>query len=386
VLPFANSSDNPQLDNLGIGIMEDLTVELSKLASLVVVNWHSTLLYAGKTVKIQEVSQDLGARYIVQGNIRTGSDRVLINAQLIDGTTGTTMWGERYDRPLLDLFAIQEEVRRKILVAIGLKLTPQEESHLQRTYTPSLEAYNYYARAFEIHFAARKPQDTAQARQLCEQAIALDPNYTAAYVLRGFTYWVEWMVWKTDPQLLEQAFSSAQHALTLDDSSPGAHELLGIVYLYRDRHYEPALAEVKRSIAISPNWFSGHTILGIILNMMGQPTETLALEEAALRLSPRSHLLFLSHVGNAYRLLRQYKAAIGTYKKVLSAMPYYPLAHLGLATVYGEMGCEEDAQAELAATQLVLPVSLETVKRVYPYRDPAELERHLAALRKAGLK
>ncbi|MBM4259367.1 MAG: tetratricopeptide repeat protein [Deltaproteobacteria bacterium] len=161
---------------------------------------------------------------------------------------------------------------------------------------------------------------------------------------------------------------------------------LGVVYLYRDRNYEQALAEVKRSIAISPNWFPGHTVLGLILNMMGQPTETLALGEAVLRLSPRSHLMFLSHVGNAHRLLRQYEAAIVTYKRVLSAMPYNPGAHLGLATVYGELGRDEEAQAELAAAQLILPLSLETVERVFPYRDPAEVERHLAALRKAGLK
>jgi adenylate cyclase len=388
VLPFVNLSDDPKLDNLGVGITTDLIVDLSKLSGLVVTMYHSTLLYKGQTVKIQEVSQELGVRYIVQGSVRTGGDRTLITAQLIDGTSGVQVWGERYERPLRELFAVQEEVRHKILLHVGLKLTPQEEEHLQSTYTPNLEAYNYIARACEAFFRIpATPKSNAQARQLAEQAITLDPNYALAYSLQGFTYWAEWVAGNPDPQLLERAFTRAQQALSLDDSSPGAHELMGVVYLWRDKQHERALAEIKRSLAISPNWFSSYNMLAITLNMLGRPEETVALEEEALRLSPRSHLLFLSNLGNAYRMLRQYEKSIATYQRVLAAMPYHPGSRLGLASVYGELGREEAAKAEAAVAFQILPnLSLATVRRLLPYQDPAELERHLAALRKAGLK
>ena len=326
VLPFVNLSDDPKLDNLGVGIMTDLIVDLSKFSGLVVTMFHSTLLYKGQAVKVQEVSQELGVRYIVQGSVRTGGDRTLITAQLIDGITGVQMWGERYERSLRELFAVQEEVRRKILLHVGLKLTPQDEERLHRISTPNLEAYNYLARAREAYFRIPTTlKSNAQARQLAEQALALDPNYAPAYVLQGFTYWIEWLVGNPDPQLLEQAFTRAQQALSLDDSSPGVHELMGVIYLWRDRQHDLALAEIKQSLAISPNWFSSYNILAITLNMMGRPEEAVALEEEALRLSPRSHLLFLSNLGNAYRMMQHYEKSIATYKRVLAAMPITPV-------------------------------------------------------------
>src|SRR5206468_4572146 len=131
--------------------------------------------------------------------------------------------------------AVQEEVRRKILVHLGLKMTHEEEERLQRAYTPNLEAYNDVTHAIES-FLRFTPANNAQARQLCEKAIKLDPTYAVAYSLLGFTYWVEWAsLWSDDPQALERAFALAQQALALDDSSPPAHELLGIVYLWRDK-------------------------------------------------------------------------------------------------------------------------------------------------------
>src|SRR5712692_2589572 len=181
VLPFATLSEDPQQD-FGYGMTFDLVTDLSKLSGLVVIALHSTLTYKGKAVQVQEVSTELGARYVLEGSVRTVGDRVLISAQLSDGTTGGYVWADRYDRPFQDLYAVQEEVRRKILVHIGLKLTPGEEERLQRTYTSNLEAYNDAARAFEF-LGRLTPTDYAQAQQLLEKAIALDPSYAVAYAM-----------------------------------------------------------------------------------------------------------------------------------------------------------------------------------------------------------
>ena len=337
-------------------------------------------------MKVQEVSKELGVRYVLEGSVRKAGDHILITAQLIDGTTGEHVWAERYDRPLSDLFAMQEEVRRKILVHLGLKLTPEEEERLQRTYTPSLEAYSYVTRGIES-FLRITPAENARARQLWEQAIALDPTYAVAYAGMGLTYWVEWVSqWNQDPQALEQAFTLAQRALALDDSSPPAHELLGAVYLWRDKQHEQAIAEERRAIAYSPNWFSAYNMLGFALNFAGRPEETIANAEQAFRLSPRSfHYLF--PLGNAYRLTKRYEDAIATYQKILAVMPHNGGAHFGLAAVYSELGREEEARAEAAEVLRINPqFSLEALQQRLPYKDPAELERHLAALRKAGLK
>ncbi|MBI3757818.1 MAG: adenylate/guanylate cyclase domain-containing protein [Deltaproteobacteria bacterium] len=384
VLPFVNLSEDPQ-EAFGYGMTVDLVTDLSKLSGLIVIALHSIVTYKGKAVQVQEVSQELGARYVLEGSVRKVGDRVLITAQLSDGTTGGYVWAERYDRPFQDLYAVQEEVRRKILVHIGLKLRPEEEERLQRTYTRNFEAYTDAARAFEL-LGCLTPTDYAQAQQLLEKAIALDPSYAVAYAFLGLSYWIEWFLWSDDPQLLERAFALAQQALALDDSHPSAHELLGLVYLWRNKQHEQALAEEKRAVAYSPNWFSSNTMLGYVLNFAGRPEEAIANAEQVLRLSPRTED-YLPVLAQAYVLTGRYEEAIATYQKILTFIPHHPTAHLGLAGIYSELGREEEARAEAAEVLRLNPnFSLEALRPRFPYKDPAVLERQLAAWRKAGLK
>jgi adenylate cyclase len=258
VLPFTNLSDDSQQAYFGDGMAEDLITDLSQLPGLFVTAHHSAPLYKGKAIKIQGVSKELGVRYVLEGSVRKTGDHMLITAQLIDGTTGGHVWADRYDRPLRDLFTVQEEVRRKILVHLGLKLKPEEEDRLQRVYTSNFEAYNSVAHARESYLRIT-PADNVQARQLCEKAIALDPSYAVAYALMGFSYAQMWgSFWTEDPQALERAFELAQQALALDGSSPVAHELLGVVYLWRDKQIDQAIAEEKWAVAHSPSWFSAY--------------------------------------------------------------------------------------------------------------------------------
>jgi adenylate cyclase len=381
VLPFATLSEDPQ-EAFGYGMTVDLVTDLSKLSGLVVIALHSIITYQGKAVQVQEVSKELGARYILEGSVRKAGDRVVITAQLSDGTTGGYVWADRYDRPFQDLYAVQEEVRRKILVHIGLRLRPEEEERLQRTYTRNFEAYNDAARAFAL-LGRPIPTDYAQAQPLLEKAIALDSSYAVAYAMLGLSYFVEWVAqWSDDPQLLERAFTLAQQALALDDSHPSGHELLGLVYLWRDKQHEQALAEEKRAVAYSPNWFSANTMLGYVLNFAGRPEEVIANAERVLRLSPRTED-YLPVLAQAYVLTGRYEEAIATCQK----MTYHPYAHLFLALAYSELGREAEARAEAAEVLRLNPnFSLEAMRQRWPYKDPAVLERQLAAWRKAGLK
>jgi adenylate cyclase len=285
-----------------------------------------------------------------------------------------------------DFYAMQEEVRRKILVHLGLKLTPKEEERLQRIYTPSLEAYSCVTRGIEA-YQRGTPTELARARQLFERASVLDPAYAVAYAALGMTHWVEWFAqWNPDPQALEQAFTLAQKALALDDSLPPAHELLGAVYLWRDKQHKQSITEIQRALAQSPNWFSAYIYLEIALIFAGRPDQTIANAEQAFRLSPWS-VHYLPPLGNAYRLTKRYDEAIATYQKILAIISHHPAAHQGLAAVYSELGREEEARAEAAEVLRINPqFSLEALQQRLPYKNPADLDRHLAALRKAGLK
>lgn len=386
ILPFTNLSDDPKQDYFAYGISTDLEIDLSKLSGLVVIARQSTVLFKDKAVNVQEASKALGVRYIVEGSVRKIDERLLITAQLVDGITGQQLWAERYERPPRDLFAVQEEVRRKIVVQLGLKLTPEEEARLQRNYTPNLEAYNYVAHAREAYVRIT-PTDNARAREFYEKAVALDPSYAVAYAGIGFTYAQAWgNFWVKDAKVLDRAFELAQKALTLDASSPVAHELLGVVYLWRDRQLEQAIAEEEWAVAHSPNWFSAYNWLGYALTMAGRPEETIALAERALRLSPLS-FSYLPILGNAYRMTRQHEKATATYQKILALVPHHVTARAGLAAVYSELGRDEEAQATMPEVLTHnSSITLEDVRLRLPYKDLAELERHLTALRKAGLK
>src|SRR5882672_1269158 len=204
VLPFVNMSEDPKQDYFSDGLTEDLTSDLSKISSLFVIARNSAFTYKGKAVKVQDVSKELGVRYVLEGSVRRADNQVRITAQLIDATTGGHLWSERYDRPLQDIFALQDEVVRKIVTTLKLQLTLQEQGILVRKATDNLEAYDYYLRGVEYYNSVTK-ETNAQARQMFEKALELDPKYAEAYAFLGGTYLREWILqWSQDSQALEQ--------------------------------------------------------------------------------------------------------------------------------------------------------------------------------------
>src|SRR5882672_1873372 len=196
VLPFVNMSEDPKQDYFSDGLTEDLTSDLSQVSSLFVISRNSAFTYKGKAVKLPEVSRELGVRYVVEGSVRKAGDQVRITAQLVDAAQDQHLWSERYDRPLTEIFALQDEIRQKIVTALRVKLTPEEQERFQRAPTNNLEAYDYYLRGLESFLRAlyeRKKEANAQARQMFEKAIELDPKYAGAYAGLGQTYFIDWV-------------------------------------------------------------------------------------------------------------------------------------------------------------------------------------------------
>jgi len=386
VLPFVNMNKDPEQEYFSDGITEGLTSALSKISSLFVIARNSAFTYKGKAVKVQDVSTELGVRYVLEGSVRKADNQVRITAQLIDATTGGHLWAERYDRPLQDIFALQDDVVRKIVTTLKLQLTMQEQGIVVRKTTDNLAAYDYFLRGLES-FNRQTQEANAQARQMFEQALGLDPQYAEAYAFLSRTYDREWgLQWSQDPQTLERALVLAQQAVALDDSLPLAHQALSQVFLWKKQH-DQAIAEAERAIALDPNDADSYWWLGAILGFAGRPEEAIGLIEKAMRLNPHYPPIYLFSLGHSYYLMGRYEEAIATLKRVLNRNPDFLPAHLDLAIIYSELGREEEARAEVAEILRISPnFSLEVLRQRLPYKDPAVLERILGGLRKAGLK
>jgi len=379
-------SNDPSQDYFSDGLTEVLTSDLSRISSMFVISRNSAFSYKGKPMKAQEVSQELGVRYVLEGSVQKAGEQVRIVAQLIDAPQDHHVWTQRYDRSLTDLFALQDEIVRKIVTTLKLQLTLWEQGYLVRKRTDNLEAYDSFLRGIEAYWRTTKAANV-QARQLLERAVALDPQYAEAYSLLAWTYWMEWSLqWSQDPQALEQAFTLAQKARALDDALPSAYQLLGYIYLWKDQP-EQAFAAAERAITVSPNEDSSYVVLGAIQMQTGRPEEAIKSIETAMRLNPRYPPFYDGFLGGAYRLAGRYEDAIRAEKKALARAPDFLLAHLLLAATYSELGREEEARAAAAEVLRLNPnFSLEVWRQRSLQRDPARQEQLLAALRKAGLK
>jgi TolB-like protein/Tfp pilus assembly protein PilF len=333
VLPFVNLSGDPQQDYFSDGLTEVLTGDLSQISSLFVIARNSAFTYKGKAVKVQDVGREMGVRYVLEGGVLKAEGTVRITAQLIDATTGYHLWAERYDRPLQNLFTLQDEIVQKIVTTLKLQLTLQEQGWVVRKRTDNLEAYDYFLRGMESWYRFTK-ESNAQARQMLENAVALDSQYAEAYAWLSMTYSLEWTWrWSVDLQTLERALALAQKAAALDDSLPVAHSVLGFVYT-QQQQFDQAFTEGERAITLDPNHADSYAFQAEVLSRSGQPEEALRLVEQAMRLNPRYPFFYVLELGFAYNLTGRYAEAVAAMKEVLSRSPNHFGAHFNLAFSY----------------------------------------------------
>jgi adenylate cyclase len=261
-----------------------LITGLSRLPGLFVIARNSTFTYKGKAAPLQEVNKELGVKYVLEGSVRKAGDQLRITAQLADATTGEEMWAERYDRPLRDVFALQDEIVRRI---VNLQLTLAQQGVLIPRTTENLEAYDDLLRGTEYLLDMTK-NGNVKARLMFEKAIELDPKYAEAYALLGMNLFRDYMyALDPDPNGLGKALKMAQRAVALDDLLAGAHSLLALIYVQKGQNDE-ALSEAQRGIALDPNSAFGYSSLADVLNNEVKPTEALVAVEKAMRLDPRN--------------------------------------------------------------------------------------------------
>ncbi|NOT53507.1 MAG: tetratricopeptide repeat protein, partial [Deltaproteobacteria bacterium] len=334
VLPFDNMSKDPEQDYFSNGITEVLTSDLSRIASLFVIARNTAFTCKGKAVNMQDLGKELGVHYVLEGSVQKANDQVRIVTQLIDTTTGSHLWAERYDRPYKDIFAIQDEIVRKIVTTLKLQLTLQTQAwYFVRKTTDNLEAYDYLLRGMEYYYRLTK-EDNLQARRVFEKAVALDSQFAEAYARLGLTYYLEsvWR-WGPDVQTLEQGLAMAQRAVALDDSLPVAHAIFGSIYAAK-KQSEQALAASERAIALDPNSDESYARRAEVLNSLGRPEEALQSAQQVLRLNPLSPGSTLASLGGAYYGMGNYTEAISPLKTLIVRRPNFLMAYIFLSASY----------------------------------------------------
>jgi adenylate cyclase len=388
VLPFDNISRDPEQEYFSDGLTEDLITDLSQLSALFVTSRHAVFQYKGRPAPPRQVANDLGVRYVLEGSVRRAANRVRINAQLIDATTGFHLWAQRYDRDLEDIFDLQDEITRAIVGALEVHLTPRERAGIERRYTENLEAYDLFLQARERYWR-RTREGVAQARTTLERAITLDPTFAAAHALLAEIYRSEWWFgWRDEEHALDRALELARKGVALDDSLPFAHMFLGWIHLWRKEH-DQAIAAAKRCLALDPNNAEGHARLGNTLELAGRPAEGLPFIETAMRLDPHYPFLYIFWLGNAFHSMQRYDEAIAAYRRVISRTPDFLYVRIFLAAVYAQQGRIDQAKAEAVEALRISggfgAFSVERVAQRLPLKDAGALARLVDGMRQAGL-
>jgi adenylate cyclase len=387
VLPFDNMSEDPKQEYFSDGITEEIITALSKVQNLFVIARNSTFTYKDKPVKVQQVAEELGVRYVLEGSVRRAGDKVRITAQLIDATTGKHLWAERYDRELQDIFSVQDEITKKIVTALQVKLTEGEEARIYAKGTDNLDAYLKVMQLYAIIRDA-KPEDIVLARQLAREAIALDPNWPLTYWALSWTYVFDvfFGLTKTPAKSLEQAYELGQKALALDENLGAAHYILSVTYTLKKQH-EKAIEHGKQAVTLNPNGASFYGNLARLLMNSGRPEESIPLFKKAHRLNPFAGGSQYYNFGYALWMMGQYKEAIAAGKEARSRAPNDMFSHLLLAATYIELGRDEEARASAAEMLKIKPdTTLEWLAKMVPWKNKDDVDRLIGDLRKAGLK
>lgn len=386
VLPFANLSGDPDFEYFSDGITEDITTDLSKVSSLLVIARNSAFAYKAQPLSIKSVADALGVRYVLEGSVRRSGDDIRINAKLIDAKTGLHLWVERYDRHIQDIFAVQDDVTRNIVTALALTLTDEEKKRVARRYTHSVEAYDLFLRG-QSFYARSTEEDNARARRLYLRAIEIDPAFARAHAAAALTHTEDFRHgWGADSaSSIRQAVARAKQAVALDDTIPQTLWALGYVYV-SNRQNDEGAAAAGRALALDPNNADAYMTLAYARVYQNRPQEAIALVRKAMRLNPRYPSQYPSILGRAYYHLGQYEPAAETLRQAVELNPNRTPARLYLLLSYVAQGKLEEARWEASEILVNAPgFSVDTVDQILPVSGPRELARMKDDLRRAGL-
>jgi adenylate cyclase len=383
VLPFTNMSGDPEQDYFSDGLTEEIITALSNVPELFVIARNSVFSYKGKPVNVKQVAEELGIKYVLEGSIRKTGDKMRITAQLIDAISGHHLWADRYDRDLKEIFDVQDELTKNIITALQVKLTTGDLVKAAAKGTNNLEAYLKYLQAM-ANMRRFNIESNAFAKELAQEAIALDPEYPMPYMVLSSTHQMD--VWLGTSEFPKQSVAKSleliQKAIELDPTYAEAYGHLGFTYSMMGEH-DKAIESAEQAVALNPNSAYTHMRLGHTLRFAGKYDEAIPEYKKAIRLNPIPPTNYFFGLGLAYSWTNQYEEAIKWCEKAVHKDPDSFLTRLMLAVVYSRSGQEENARAEAAEVLRINPKF--SVKKWEKSSSGANIEEFSTALRKAGL-
>jgi len=392
VLPFNNLSGDPEQDYIADGLTDNIITGLSQISEMFVIARNSVFTFKGKPVKIKQVSEELGVKYVLEGSVQKSGDSLRVNAQLVDALKGHHLWSEKYDRKMENFFSVQDDITLNIVIALEVKLTEGEQARIRHS-TDNLEAWALAVKAAGL-FETYAREDNAKARELFTKAVELDPDYAYAWSYLGWTYWIDAVYHSAHydrNKSFESATEMAEKALSADDKSSDAHALLGALYLSQKK-YDEAETFCKKTIALDPNSSENLAIVAITMQNIGKFEDAIALLKQAMRLDPYYPNWYLIRLGMCYQMIDKYEESVAAfeegakrYKEGGTAAPWDRF-YLYLATTYSMMGRLDEARDFVSKSLEFNPnMTVGLWRKRLQYKNPEHTERILDALRLAGL-
>ncbi|MBB3236580.1 adenylate/guanylate cyclase domain-containing protein [Phyllobacterium endophyticum] len=385
VLPLDNLTGDPTQEYFSDGITNDITSDLSKFSGLMVIANNSAATFKGKPTKVQDIGKALRVRYVLEGTVQKTPDRLRINAQLIDAETGYHLWANRYDQTLGDTFSVQEDITKNIVTALAVKITNAEEQRSNAKLTSSMSAYDYYLQGKAIWADSSKvtPEGNAEARQLFQKAIELDPKYSAAYAeLSYVNVRAAQNGWTDDSKAsLQQAEDLANKALSLSDNFSG-HWYLAII-AWNKGDFDKSYREYERARQINPNDPDLAADMAEALVYGGEPEKAIEQIEAAKRRNPFYDYWYDWNEGRARYMAGQYQEAIDAIGRINSPPNDVRLITAASKAQLGDIPAAKSIMAEFSKIDPDWSIAKSAA---YFYRKDRDRQHWLDGLRKAGLK
>ncbi|AZV78964.1 hypothetical protein EBB79_14520 [Parasedimentitalea marina] len=393
VLPFMNMSDERSQEHFADGLTEDLITDLSRISGLFVVARNSTFVYKNQSVNIVRVAEDLGVRFVLEGSVRRAGDQVRVNAQLIDATTGGHVWAERYDGPVADIFAIQDQFIRKIAKALAVELTIEELEEIALGKTEDLTAREEFQKGWE-NYLNYSAEHNALAIDQFKEALGLDPNYGRAYAALGLAYLRGCKLRWNGPLGISVGVANTTALNYLSETKKHPSSLANVaasrINLYNNL-YDVAQREAVRAVAKDPNDPEGYVAMAWAMITTGQPDAGLELMDRATRLNPSYPSYYVLAIGMAHFSMGDFDSAATVFADALERDPDATELAAVLAVTYVQLGRLDDAHAALRkwkpeASQSELQAAPYRYHFPYNWSQGSEIENkiidglHLAAL------